>query len=101
MPFPVTINGNPYQESDFAPYGYVTNFPGIMQDMADTAAAAAASALKLVGSSTSSVTIGLGTKSFTTQAAKFFDPGVHVQLTSNAGPAVDYMFGVVTAYSGT
>lgn len=33
MGFPVTINGNTYNLSDFDPYGYVTAFPDIINDI--------------------------------------------------------------------
>lgn len=35
MPWPVTINGNTYNESDFSPYGYVNAFPNIVADIAE------------------------------------------------------------------
>ena len=53
------------------------------------------------GTSTTSVTIGTGSKGpFTTQASKNFDVGVSVLITSNAD-TTNYMHGQVTAYSGT
>lgn len=61
---------------------------------------AAASAAKLQGTSASSVAIGTGSKSFTTQAGKFFDVGYHLLIVSAADPT-KYMTGQVTAYSGT
>lgn len=65
-----------------------------------SATAAAASAAKLSGTSTSTVLIGTGSKSFTTQAGKFFDVGMFLLITSDANTA-NYMHGQVTAYSGT
>lgn len=44
MGFPVTINGNTYQASDFSPYGYVTAFPNILSDLATVAAGIASAA---------------------------------------------------------
>lgn len=65
-------------------------------------AASEAAAAKLSGTSTTSVAIGDGPKSFTTQANKSFEVGRDVLITSNANPAVDRMAGRVTAYnSGT
>jgi len=61
---------------------------------------AAASAAQLIGTSTSSLTIGLGAKVFTTQAGKFFDAGSSLLITSDADPN-NFMFGVVTTYIGT
>lgn len=63
--------------------------------------AAAASASKLFGTSTSSVAVGASSKSFTTQADKFFTPGTFLMVTSDAAPSTNYMFGQVTSYSGT
>lgn len=71
------------------------------QAAAEAAASNAATyADRYKGTSTSSVAIGTGSKSFTTQASKFFDVGVWVQIASDANSA-NYMFGQVTAYSGT
>ena len=55
---------------------------------------------KLVGTSTTSNTIGTGAKSFTTQADKFFEAGNWLLITSDADPS-NYMHGQVTSYSGT
>lgn len=49
MGFPVTINGNTYAESDFAPFGYVTNFPAIMSDLAAVAPAIQSAASSIGG----------------------------------------------------
>lgn len=62
---------------------------------------AADSAAKLVAASASSVLIGGGSKSFTTQAGKFFTPGSFLMVTSDAAPSTNYMFGQVTSYAGT
>jgi hypothetical protein len=100
MGFPVTINGTTYNASDFAPYGYVDNFPRMMQDMAATAATTAAQAQRLIGTSNSSVSIGTGSKSFTTQAGKLFDAGGHLLITADGAPSTNFMLGRVTSYSG-
>ena len=63
-----------------------------------TAAANYAAGLK--GSSTSSVLIGTGSKTFVTQAGKQFATGQFVLISSDANPA-NYMHGQVTSYSGT
>lgn len=62
---------------------------------------AAASAAQLIGTSSSSVAIGLGTKVFTTQVGKFFDAGSSLNIVSDANPTVNSMFGVVTSYSSS
>jgi len=68
---------------------------------AASAVAAADSAAKLTGTSTSSVSIGTGAKTFTTQAGKNFGTGRHVLITSDADAANRRMSGVVTDYTGT
>lgn len=77
---------------------------GAAQAAADEAALsetnAAASAAKLQGTSTTSLTIGTGSKVFTTQSGKFFDVGTWLLVTSDAD-TTNYMHGQVTAYSGT
>ncbi len=65
-----------------------------------SASEAAASAAKLKGTSITSVTIGLGSQTFTTQSDKFFDVGNWLLITSDAD-TTNYMHGQVTAYSGT
>lgn len=83
--------------------GMMINGPTIddIEDAAANATAAAASAAKLSGTSTTSLAIGTGSKAFTTQSGKFFDTGSFLLITSDANPTVNYMFGNVTAYSGT
>lgn len=63
--------------------------------------AAVTDVTKLVGSSTSSVTIGTGTKTFTTQANKFFSPGTWLVISSDAAPTTNQMTGIVSSYTGT
>ena len=65
-----------------------------------SASSAAASAAQLIGTSTTSVTIGTGTKSFVTQTGKYFSVGTWLLIASNAAPATNWMHGQVTAYSG-
>lgn len=64
-------------------------------------AGAAAEAARLQGTSATSIAIGAGSNGFTTQAGKAFDVGTFVLIRSDANPSVDWMFGQVTAYSGT
>lgn len=68
---------------------------------ASSETSAAAYATQLYGTSTSSVAIGVGSKSFTTQSGKFFDAGTRVLISDNAAPTTNTMFGTVTSYSGT
>ncbi len=66
---------------------------------AASAADAALSAAKLRGTSVSSVAIGVGSKSFTTQTGKFFDAGMWLLITSGADPT-NYFHGYSTSYVG-
>lgn len=66
-----------------------------------TSAAATATAAAYFGTSTTSVTIGTGAKSFTTQTGKNFQVGGFLLISSQADGA-NYMHGQVTSYdSGT
>lgn len=67
---------------------------------AASALAAAASVAAMVGTSTTSLTIAVASKVFTTQSGKSFTAGRWVLITSDANPA-NYMHGQVTSYSGT
>jgi len=53
------------------------------------------------GTSTTSLAIGTGSKTFATQAGLAYVVGSRIRAASVAAPAVDYMEGVVTSYSGT
>jgi len=54
----------------------------------------------LMGTSGSSVTIGLGNKTFTTQSGRVFTPGAKIIINSSANPTVNYMWGSVVTYDG-
>ncbi len=51
--------------------------------------------------STTSLTIGTGSKTFTTQASLAYLAGNRIRAASAANPTVNYMEGVITSYSGT
>lgn len=65
-----------------------------------SAAAAAALAGAFTGTSTSSVAIGTGNKTFTTQSGEQYIAGVYLIAVSQAN-AANFMFGQVVSYSGT
>lgn len=67
---------------------------------AASAAAASNSAASLSGTSDTSVTIGTGSKAFTTLAGKSFSIGAYVMIVSADEPE-NWMFGQIAAYSGT
>ncbi len=51
------------------------------------------------GTSTTSVNIGTGSKSFTTQPGLAFFPGGALTIASAAAPSTNYMVGIVTSYN--
>lgn len=65
-----------------------------------SAQAAAALAGAFTGTSTSSVLIGTGNKTFTTQSGEQYTAGVYLIAVSQAN-AANFMFGQVVSYSGT
>lgn len=67
---------------------------------AASAATAASYAAALTSTSTTSLTIGTGTKVFTTQASKGYAAGQFFSAISAANSA-NFMHGTVTSYSGT
>lgn len=67
---------------------------------AASAASAAAIAGAFVGTSTSSLTIGTGNKTFVTQIGEQYTAGVTLSAVSAANTA-NYMLGQVVSYSGT
>lgn len=120
-------NGNAYNPGTnpggMAAGGHRINFVPALQDVAliadsvadaaDAAALSASSAStsatsaaneagRLNATSTTSVSIGTGSKSFTTQTGKSLDVGTYAEVVSAANPSTHYMAGQVTAYnSGT
>jgi len=67
----------------------------------ENAAIAANAAASLKGTSTTTALIQEATIVFTTQSSRQFQVGQFVQIVSDTAPLVDWMFGQVTAYSGT
>lgn len=53
------------------------------------------------GSSTTSLTLGTGTKAFTTQAGLAYQVGTRVRASDAANPTTKFLEGVVTSYVGT
>lgn len=80
--------------------GSATAASGSAAAAAASAASAAALAGAFVGTSTSSITIGAGNKTFTTQAGEQYTPGIFMTAVSNANGA-NWMGGQVVSYSGT
>lgn len=85
----------------------ITGDLDVIASSSDSAIAAAASAALaavyaagLAGTSTTSIAIASGAKTFTTQAGKQWVAGQFLQIASAANSA-NYMHGSVTSYSGT
>ena len=51
--------------------------------------------------STTSLTVAIGSRSFATQTGLAYSAGARARATSRAAPTANYMEGIVTAYSGT
>ena len=96
MAFPVTINGRTYTLADFEGTNYVDGFPDALEDFVTQAGDIYNS------TSTSSVAIGTGSKSFTTaDSGKPYQPGTPLRIADAVAPATNFMDCIVTSYSGT
>lgn len=83
-------------------YGDLAAVNQAVIDAQAAAVVATAGAARLNGTSTTSNTVGTGSKSFTTETGKDFAAGRHILITSNANPDTQRMSGIVTSYnSGT
>jgi hypothetical protein len=115
----VTINGNTYSDDGSSPKdmlngGHRSHFLPMVGDVATVAgtvatqaaqaaidaANAANGALATKGTSTTSLAVGAGSKSITTQSGKQFTVGNFVTISRTSAPTT-LMHGVVTAYAGT
>lgn len=119
-------NSNPFNVSTnplgLAGGGHINNFPAaladsatlanglkqfadIMSAYADAAAASAVTAgeasANLSATSTSSVQLSTGLKSFATQAGKSFSAGSYLFASSDANPTTHWMVIIVTGYTGS
>lgn len=111
MTFPVTINGNTYTAAQFVNYGHLSAFPNIIDDVATvagevedakTTAVAAANSTGGAATSSTSNSIGTGSKSFTIQTGKSFVAGQYIKAADATAPTTNFMVGTVTSYnSGT
>ncbi len=94
------VNAAGTQIVDGPSAGDISNAAANASAAAASAAAAALSAQTLFGTSATSVTIGTGSKSFTTQSGKQFGVGNWLLISDGSNPA-NFMHGYVTAYSST
>src|SRR6056297_747793 len=96
MAFPVTINGRTYTLDDFEGTNYVDGFPDALEDFVTQAGDIYNS------TSSSSETIGTGSKSFTTaDADKPYQPGTPLRIADSNAPETNFLDCIVTSYSGT
>ena len=96
MAFPVTLNGRTYTLADFEGTNYVDGLPDAFEDFVTHAGAIYKT------TSTTSNTIGTGSKSFTTADNSLpYQVGTPLRISDGAAPSTNWMDGIVTAYSGT
>lgn len=93
MGFPVTVGGVTYTLDDFSPYGHSDALPNSIQSMGDEYLRPA------TGSSTTSLTIGTGSRSFTAQTGRNWAVGVTILRLYNSSS--NWMEGLVTAYDAS
>ena len=96
MAFPVTLNGRTYTLADFSGTNYVEGFPAALEDFVTQAGNI------YTTTSTSSVAIGTGSKTFTVaDSGKPYTVGTPLRIADAAAPATNWIDGIVTSYSGT
>lgn len=83
-----------------AALGHRNAAEGFKNDAAASATAAANNALSLVATSSTSVTLGTGVRTFAVQAGKQFAPGADIKVV-DSGNTARAMYGTITSYSGT
>jgi hypothetical protein len=95
MAFPVTLNGRTYTLADFSGTNYVEGFPDALEDFVTQAG-------DLYNStSTTSNTIGTGSKTFAVDSGKPYQAGTPLRIADAAAPATNFLDVIVTSYSGT
>lgn len=95
MGYPVTLNGTVYTAADFDGTAYVTGFPNALSDMVSHQGNI------YKETSTTSNSIGTGSKTFTITAGKPYQNGTPLRISSDASPTTHYMDVVVASYSTT
>ena len=94
-----TFNGRDWTVADMLPFKYVENWDDFFDDViAEMSARTAAVGSALTSASTTSLSIGTGSKSLTVGANKAFAVGQFVSIAVTAD-ATKYMFGAVTSYN--
>ena len=95
MAYPVTLNGRTYTLADFEGNNYVDGLPDAFEDFVTHAGDV------YNDTSTTSNSIGTGSKTFTVAAGKPYQAGTPLRIADAAAPATNFLDAVVTSYSGT
>jgi hypothetical protein len=95
MAYPVTLNGRTYTLADFEGNNYVDGLPDAFEDFVTHAGDV------YNDTSTTSNSIGTGSKTFTVTAGKPYQAGTPLRIADAAAPATNFLDAVVTSYSGT
>ena len=95
MAFPVTLNGRTYTLTDFEGTNYVDGLPDAFEDFVTQAGQIYST------TSTTSNSIGTGSKTFTVEASKPYQVGTPLRIADTAAVSTNWIDGIVTAYSGT
>ncbi len=95
MAYPVTLNGRTYTLADFEGNNYVDGLPDAFEDFVTHAGDI------YNDTSTTSNSIGTGSKTFTVTAGKPYQAGTPLRIADAAAPATNFLDAVVTSYSGT
>ena len=95
MGYPVTLNGRTYTLADFEGNNYVDGLPDAFEDFVTHAGDV------YNDTSTTSNSIGTGSKTFTVTAGKPYQAGTPLRIADAAAPATNFLDAVVTSYSGT
>ena len=95
MAYPVTLNGRTYTLADFEGVNYVEGLPDAFEDFVTHAGDL------YNDTSTTSNSIGTGSKTFTVSSGKPYQAGTPLRIADAAAPATNFLDAVVTSYSGT
>ena len=95
MAYPVTLNGRTYTLADFEGNNYVDGLPDAFEDFITHAGDI------YNDTSTTSNSIGTGSKTFTVSSGKPYQAGTPLRIADAAAPATNFLDAVVTSYSGT
>lgn len=95
MAYPVTLNGRTYTLADFEGTNYVDGLPDAFEDFVTHAGDIYNS------TSTTSNSIGSGSKTFTVDSNKPYQAGTPLRIADAADPSANFLDCVVTSYSGT